>query len=174
MRAFRIVLITTALLLAAAGPSVAGETTASEPARFTRALSESDFGPARESGGWQWRRLERDFVFVDAEGREWVAPAGAVVNGASIPGPLRRWFGEPWDWEAGYVEASVVHDVYCTEPYDRTVTSGAVHAMFYEACRANGVSRWRAGLMTAACYAFGPRWGEREVVTGAPPRKPEA
>ncbi len=29
--------------------------------------------------------LREDFIYVDSTNRQWVAPAGSVVNGASIP-----------------------------------------------------------------------------------------
>ncbi|MEM7810766.1 MAG: DUF1353 domain-containing protein [Planctomycetota bacterium] len=144
----------------AAEPVTAAESAASGFGHFVDPPTAADLSEPYESGGWEWRRLKREVVFVGPDGREWVAPAGAVVNGASIPTALRSWVGEPWDWEAGYVEASIVHDVYCTAPYDTTVASGDVHRMFYDACRARGVSRWRAGVMYAAVWTFGPRWEE--------------
>src|SRR5439155_17631427 len=51
------------------------------------------------------------FAYIDAKGKEWVAPANSVVNGASIPASLWSVVGGPY--EGQYRNASVVHDVYC-------------------------------------------------------------
>ena len=56
--------------------------------------------------------LER-FSFVDPKGREWVAPAGTVVNGASIPRALWTVVGSPYTGD--YRRASIVHDKACDD-----------------------------------------------------------
>jgi Protein of unknown function (DUF1353) len=94
-----------------------------------------------------------DFRFVDEDMRTWTAPAGTVVDGASIPRPLWSLIGGPL--EGKYREASVIHDHYCaikTRPWDQ------VHNVFYDAMLANGVSISQATLMYLAVYRFGPRW----------------
>ena len=53
--------------------------------------------------------LTRDFAFVEPTGR-WDAPAGSVVNGASIPSGLRSIIGSPF--VGNYRRAAVIHDVY--------------------------------------------------------------
>jgi hypothetical protein len=45
---------------------------------------------------------------VWADGREWVVPAGAAVDGASIPRLLWPLYGHPFDED--YYPAAVLHD----------------------------------------------------------------
>lgn len=98
-------------------------------------------------------QLTQRFVFIDPRGKEWVAPKGSVVNGASIPGSLWSTVGGPY--EGQYRHASVVHDVACDE---MTSKWEDVHNMFYEACRCGGVSLVQAKTLYYAVYNFGPRW----------------
>jgi len=97
--------------------------------------------------------LREDFVYVDAKQRRWVAPAGSVVNGASIPSAFWTLIGGPF--EGKYRNASVVHDVGCEE---MSQSWEDVHWMFYEACRAGGVPEKTAKVLYFAVYHFGPRW----------------
>jgi hypothetical protein len=97
--------------------------------------------------------LREDFAYVDAQGRRWLAPAGTVVNGASIPRLFWTVIGSPFSGK--YRNASVVHDIECEEmrqPWE------AVHRMFYEACRCGGVDEAQAKIMYYAVHHFGPRW----------------
>src|SRR5262245_32434634 len=57
--------------------------------------------------GRQLRLLE-DFAYVDPRNKAWVAPKGAVVDGASIPRALFSIVGGPL--EGQYRNASIVHD----------------------------------------------------------------
>ena len=100
-------------------------------------------------------RLREPFTYVDSAGKVWRVPAGAVVNGASIPRVLWNTVGPPFVGD--YRRASVVHDYFCD---DRTEPWQAVHRMFYEGCLTGGVSETRAKLMYAAVYAAGPRWSD--------------
>lgn len=98
-------------------------------------------------------RLLSELRFTDSAGRTWVAPAGEVVNGASVPQFLWR-LCPPFTGK--YRLASVVHDAACSrKPY----CSKLAHRMFREACIASGVPSWQAWLMWAAVRVFGPRWG---------------
>ncbi|NDC53526.1 MAG: DUF1353 domain-containing protein [Planctomycetia bacterium] len=97
--------------------------------------------------------LVEPFAYVDAAAVRWIAPAGAVVNGASIPRPFWSLIGGPF--EGRFRNASVVHDVACVE---RTRAWRQVHRMFYEACRCGGVGAVEAKTMYYAVYHFGPRW----------------
>lgn len=97
--------------------------------------------------------LLQDFTFVDAQERNWTAPAGTKVNGASIPSWLWSVIGSPM--RGKYREASVIHDHYCT---DQSRPWRQVHEVFYQAMLANGVSETQAQIMYAAVYRFGPRW----------------
>jgi hypothetical protein len=98
-------------------------------------------------------RLLESFSYIDPYGIEWVAPAGAVVDSASIPKVLWSVVGSPFTGE--YRTAAVVHDVACDE---RKQPWRAVHRMFYNASRCAGVDEVKAKVMYGALYAFGPQW----------------
>ncbi len=97
--------------------------------------------------------LIQPISFIDSTSKRWDAPAGAVINGASIPSAFWSLIGGPF--EGKYRNASVVHDVYCEE---MTETWEDVHEMFYQACRSGGVEPAQAKMMYYAVYHFGPRW----------------
>jgi len=98
-------------------------------------------------------RLLQDFVYTDASGKQWSAPKGSVVDGASIPKVLWSFVGGPF--EGIYRDASVVHDVACDK---QTAPWGDVHVMFYWACRCGGVDELLAKILFSAVWHFGPRW----------------
>lgn len=89
--------------------------------------------------------LTEDFAYVDPAGKEWSVPAGAVINGASIPRLFWRSVGPPY--VGNYRRASVVHDHHVDIKQE---TWQAVHKMFHDACLTGGVSRVKAKLMYAA------------------------
>jgi hypothetical protein len=98
-------------------------------------------------------RLLEPFAFIDSGGKRWQVPAGAVINGASIPQSVWSLVGSPYT--GNYRRASVVHDYYCdtrSEPWEQ------VHRMFYAAMMAGGVNEAQAKVFYAAVYAGGPRW----------------
>ena len=97
--------------------------------------------------------LVEPFAYFDPARVRWLAPAGSVVNGASIPRPFWSLIGGPF--EGRFRNASVVHDVACV---DRTRPWRQVHRMFYEACRCGRVGAVKAKTMYYAVYHFGPRW----------------
>jgi uncharacterized protein DUF1353 len=97
--------------------------------------------------------LITDYSFTDSKGREWTAPEGVKVNGASIPMPLWSILGGPWSGE--YTRASVIHDHFCDT---ETRTWLDVHRVFYEAMISEGVPESKAKLMYYGVYRFGPRW----------------
>lgn len=102
--------------------------------------------------------LLTDFTFVDSRDVAWRAPAGACVDGASIPPSL--WSGIVGTPYVGdYRRATVIHDVACQE---RTRPYEEVHYMFYEAMLCDGVAPERAWLMYTAVRLFGPKWPETE------------
>lgn len=94
-----------------------------------------------------------DFAFIDYRGKRWLAPGGAVTDGASIPRIFWTIWGSPFDGDYRY--AAVIHDRYCIT---KSEPSEEVHRMFYEACLAGGVGRIKARLMYFAVSRFGPRW----------------
>jgi len=103
-------------------------------------------------------RLLQDFVYVDKNGRSWVAPKNHVVNGASIPRPFWSITGAPMTGK--FRNASVVHDAECDK---RTSDWKEVHRVFYEACLCGGVEEKKAKLLYAAVYHFGPSWETKLV-----------
>lgn len=98
-------------------------------------------------------RLNADFHYIDPKGKLWIAPKGAIINGASIPRVFWSVMGGPF--EGLYRNASVIHDVACDE--ERRPWRD-VHRVFYDAMRCSGVSKPDADLMYFAVYHFGPRW----------------
>lgn len=109
--------------------------------------------------------LVEPFAYVDSRAARWPAPAGAVIDGASIPRVFWSLIGGPFTGE--FRNASVVHDAAC-EARDRAWQ--AVHRMFYEACRCGGVGVVKAKTMYYAVFHYGPRWRIEErasVVAGA-------
>lgn len=99
-------------------------------------------------------KLLEDYVYTDAHLKDWLAPKGSLVDGASIPQALWSFIGSPF--VGLYRKASVTHDVECER---KTQKWRAVHKMFYEAMRCSGVTVQRAKIMYAAVYQCGPRWG---------------
>jgi hypothetical protein len=124
--------------------------TASTTASFGR--FEGDVVASWDSDGRNMT-LRQPFGYIDPQNRVWPAPAGSVVNGASIPAGFWSLVGGPF--EGQYRNASVVHDVGC---HEMTASWQDVHRMFYEACRCGGVEESRAKLLYYAVYHFGPRW----------------
>jgi len=104
------------------------------------------------SDGRRMKLLE-DFSFTDARGATWLAPAGVVVDGASIPRMLWPVLGSPFAGK--YRRASVLHDVACRE---RTQPWKKVHKMFYQAMLADKTPQKKAKQMYEAVMVFGPRW----------------
>ncbi|TWU55823.1 DUF1353 domain-containing protein [Rubripirellula reticaptiva] len=125
----------------------------------TTVSDSADFGRFEGDIVASWAENGRDMVlrdtfrYVDSANREWTAPAGSVVNGASIPAAFWSVIGGPF--EGKYRNASVVHDVGCDEMRQSWKD---VHKMFYEACRCGGVDDSQAKMMYYAVYHFGPRW----------------
>jgi hypothetical protein len=97
-------------------------------------------------------RLYKDFSFADTK-RIWLAPAGCIINGASIPTFLWSVAGSPF--VGMYRNAAVLHDYFCGE---KTEPWREVHAMFKLAMIVGGVSEFKATYMFQGVYTFGPRW----------------
>lgn len=103
--------------------------------------------------------LTQSYGFADANCTLWMVPAGARVDGASIPQIFWSILGGPF--EGKYRNASVIHDWFCDR---RTMTWQKVHRMFYDAMLASGVGPVEAKLMYLAVYYQGPRWTEQAIV----------
>lgn len=89
-------------------------------------------------------KMIEDFWYDDPEGRRWMAKAGDIVNGASIPRPLWAIVGSPYTDD--YRRASIVHDVACN---DSMVVRKAADRMFYFACLDGGCSKKQAKILYA-------------------------
>jgi len=108
----------------------------------------------------QWLSLEsrkmlltEAFSFVDAHGVIWTAPAGSIIDGASIPRVFWLFIGSPF--YGHYRRVSVIHDVYCAT---KSRPHKQVYRMFYDAIRADGVSKIKAKTMYMALKIGAPRW----------------
>jgi Protein of unknown function (DUF1353) len=118
----------------------------------------------------QWGENGRDmiltqpFEFIDPDGSRWPVPAGAQVNGASIPKIFWSVIGGPF--EGLYRNASVVHDYYCGT---QNRSYKEVHKVFYDAMIASGVDHATAWLMFQAVNRFGPRWSDAPPSVGSCP-----
>jgi len=98
-------------------------------------------------------RILEDVSFFDSAGKEWKAPAGSIVDGASIPRAFWTAIGSPF--VGMYRRASVIHDVACQ---DRTEPHRAVHDMLFEAMILDGVPLTKARIMHDAVMTTGPKW----------------
>jgi Protein of unknown function (DUF1353) len=99
-------------------------------------------------------KLVGPFGYVDAKGRAWDVPAGAVTDGASIPRVF--WVSYP-PFTGKYRQAAVIHDHYCSI---KSRSWQDTHNVFYEAMLTAGEDSRAAKVMWAAVYHFGPRWGQ--------------
>jgi len=105
-------------------------------------------------------KLTEPFAYIDPAGQRWDAPAGSIVDGASIPQIAWSFTGGPF--EGKYRDASVIHDVACVQ-HQRDWQQ--VHLAFYTAMLASGVERLKAKIMYGAVYQFGPRWPTVREIT---------
>jgi hypothetical protein len=111
--------------------------------------------------------LLNELRYTDPKGVVWIAPAGAKIDGASIPRALWSFMGGPF--EGKYRNASVLHDV----AYDQKNRPPAVvDRMFYDAMRCSGVGAVEAKTMYYALLRFGRHW--KFSVKKAKPVLPES
>ena len=108
-------------------------------------------------------KTEDRLEFINARGEVWIAPAGILTDGASIPPIFVPFIGDPRSKE--FMNAATVHDSYSAEsnkdtPYYHAATWQEVHRMFYDALRVSGTPPIKAKIMYAAVYLAGPRWKE--------------
>jgi hypothetical protein len=97
--------------------------------------------------------LINELRYTDPDGVVWIAPAGSVVDGASIPRSLWTFMGGPF--EGKYRNASVLHDV----AYDKRDRPWEIcDRMFYNAMRCSGVGPVEAGTMYYSLLKFGHHW----------------
>ncbi|MBT54486.1 MAG: hypothetical protein CMF72_13940 [Mameliella sp.] len=99
--------------------------------------------------------------FVDAQGKNWVAPPRTLTDGASIPKIFVAIVGDPTAPE--FINAAAVHDAYCgvgneTGTMFHRAKWEDVHVMFYDGLIVGGTPEIRAKIMFAAVWLGGPRW----------------
>ena len=106
--------------------------------------------------------LLSELRYTDPEGVIWIAPAGSIVDGASIPRVLWSLMGGPF--EGKYRNASVLHDV----AYDQKTRPWKLcDRMFYNAMRCSGVAATEAKTMYYALYRHGRHWKRPHFLPGA-------
>jgi hypothetical protein len=110
-------------------------------------------------------KLLEDVTYTDPCGSLWTSPKDSVVDGATIPRVAWSIVGAPLD--GTYRDASIIHDIACDE---KKKPWKLVHDAFYFAMLASGVEPWRAKVMYAAVYHFGPRWRDPETRQDPAPR----
>src|SRR6202163_4615896 len=113
----------------------------------------SGYVEARWENDGRTMTLLSELRYTDPEGVVWIAPAGSVVDGASIPRSLWSFMGGPF--EGKYRNASVLHDV-SYDQHNRPWQD--CDRMFYNAMRCSGVSAAEAKTMYYALYKFGRHW----------------
>ncbi len=91
-------------------------------------------------------RLLEEFSYTAPNGRNWVAPVGSIINGASIPQPLWTAVGSPYTGD--YRRASIVHDVACDSVRNSQERKEA-DEMFYYACLDGGCSHAQSSILYA-------------------------
>ncbi|WP_108652668.1 DUF1353 domain-containing protein [Dongshaea marina] len=109
--------------------------------------------------------IDEQLLFVDKQGKHWIAPKGTLTDGASVP-RLALWMTDG-RFAKNLLKAAVVHDAY-SQSDNASRTPGQyqsqpwkrVHRMFYEALIAGGTSVSQAKLMFAAVWLGGPRWND--------------
>ncbi|MDO1558660.1 DUF1353 domain-containing protein [Brevundimonas sp. 2R-24] len=114
------------------------------------------------SGGRMMKLLEA-FTFTEARtGRLWSAPAGFVVDGASIPRALWSIVGSPYT--GNYRRASIVHDKACVDFPTDGPERKAADVMFQAACRAGGCGAFQASILYAG-VRIGSSWAKEKGLT---------
>lgn len=158
MTSFRVRLALAALPAATAAALFGGT-----PPAYAQAAAGQYIGTVQAEWGPDGRTMTllAPFEYVDARNEHWVAPKGAVVDGASIPQFAWSIIGGPF--EGRYRNASVIHDIACDE---KKRPWNLVHETFYWAMLTSGVDATKAKIMYAAVYHFGPRWVTKSLIPG--------
>src|SRR5437870_1534651 len=113
----------------------------------------SGYVEARWENDGRTMTLLSELRYTDPQGVVWIAPAGAKVDGASIPRSLWSIMGGPF--EGKYRNASVLHDV-AYDQHNRPWRD--CDRMFYNAMRCSGVGPVEAGTMYYSLFKFGRHW----------------
>ena len=101
-------------------------------------------------------RLVEEFSFKQADGKSWVVPALATVDGRFAPPLFTHLMGHPF--EGGFRKTAIVFD-YVVK--DMTQPWPEAQRMFFEASVVEGVLPIEAKVMFMLMNAGGNRWAER-------------
>ena len=149
---FKSLVLVSVVLLTACGSAGNPSSTAS-PAQSNPWGIYSGEPETRWNADGRTMTLLSDLRYTDPHGLAWVASAGSIVDGASIPRSLWSVMGGPF--EGKYRNASVLHDVAYEQ---RNRPWQDCDRMFYNAMRCSGVSAVEAKTMFYALYRFGHHW----------------
>ncbi len=106
-------------------------------------------------------KLKGDLVYhSNILGRRTTVPDGFVSDGASVP----QFFWSRYPPFGEYLEAAVVHDLYCVLGHQgqSPISSKVAAQVFREAMAAIGYSKWKRNVMYLAVLWFGPRFKRNE------------
>ncbi|MDU4129521.1 MULTISPECIES: DUF1353 domain-containing protein [Pantoea] len=92
-------------------------------------------------------QLVDGYSYRDPDEKDWVAPKGSIINGASIPQALWDVVGSPYI--GNYRNASVIHDVACDQAKTKEDRKKA-DIMFYYACLAGNYPKFQARVFYVA------------------------
>lgn len=109
----------------------------------------------RRAGGGNYRLVGN--MQAARFGVVWVVPDGFTTDGASIPPLCWPLVGHPYSPSS--LRAAILHDWMCRNPAAHGLPSAAVHRVFFDALRADGVAWLRARAMWWAVRWCGPRFG---------------
>ncbi|MFW2543877.1 DUF1353 domain-containing protein [Primorskyibacter sp. 2E107] len=127
--------------------------------------------PMRIGRPYEFFPTAERLTFVDAGGRQWIAPNRTLTDGASIPQIFVSIVGDPTSPE--FINAAAMHDAYCGIGNEAGAmfhegTWQAVHKMFYDGLVVSGVAPGTAKLMFAAVWLGGPRWETARTLDHVP------
>ena len=98
-------------------------------------------------------RLTGELLYRQSDGRIWVTPVGAEVDGRAFPGLFVSIFGQPL--ESVFRKTAITYD-YAVKSQHHPWQ--AAQRMFYESAIGEGVSEVEAKVMYALLRAGGSRW----------------
>ena len=101
-------------------------------------------------------RLTRDFAFRQADGKTWLVPADAIVDGRSMPRLFVSLTGRPFN--SAFRKTTLVYD-YAAKAKRRSWDEA--QAMFYEGALSEGIVPVEAKVIYMLLSATGLRWAVR-------------
>ena len=110
-------------------------------------------------------QMNDKLLFIDSQGKQWLAPKNTITDGASIPEIFIPLIGSRT--HKNYMNAASIHDAYCGEenthlPQYYSKSWQDTHRMLFDALLVNGTSEIMAKIMYAAVYLGGPRWNDEQ------------